>query len=57
MRKYKLPTSLPSGTAVGGGRQGAGWKSKVRGSLFADGQGQWLGSPFEEAQAGSSETC
>lgn len=39
------------------GRQGAGWEDKVWGSLFAGRQGQWLGSPFEEAQAGSSETC
>lgn len=39
-----------------GGRVRAG-RTKVWGSLFAGGQGQWLGSPFEEAQAGSSETC
>lgn len=53
----KLPSYLPSGAVVGGGTQGAGWKDKVWGSLFAGRQGQWLGSPFEEAQAGSSETC
>ena len=48
---------LPSGVMVGRGTQGAGWKDKVWGSLFAGRQGQWLGSPFEKAQAGSSETC